>query len=263
MTVRMIPTALAAAGMLLATPGLALAHSHDHGGGSGKSDKMECCEEGAACCEMEDGEGMACCEGEGMDEKPHGHGDKHKDHGDKGHGMRGHRGMRGHHGMRGHMGMMMHPGFGKGMEIRYMPAVGTATNQHLMLASGAQFRVNDWFTMGMQNNLGIQLFPQNAGSWLSPYGGILPKVGVSVGDARLDVGTLLGLGGMVRTGGVAGMPSVVEGRVMWVAEPRVEIGMNTEHLGVSLVGTYLITPNMNDLGGFSVGVRLTGKGGRK
>jgi hypothetical protein len=247
---KVLPGGLVAAAFML-TAGPGLAHP-EHGGGGGD---MDCCaEEGAKDGKKtDDGKRDACCDMEAEKHMQGGH-----------HGMRDHHGMRGHHGMMG--GMMR--GLVIGPEIRYMPVFGTATNQWLVLSGELGKRKNDWFSVSMQRNLAIQTFNNGpAGFWVAPYGGILPKVGYTIGEARADLGVLAGVGAMARTANVGGTADVLQARLMWVVEPRVELMWQGEGHGLGVVATYLVTQHLNDLGGFSFGLKGTwgpkGKGGGK
>jgi hypothetical protein len=229
-----MPVGLAAIALMMA-PLPALAHGDkdddsccaaDQGA---KGDKDECCE-----AEGQGGKGEAC---EDCDEMGHG-------------GMHG-RGMMGHRWM-----MMHHKGFMMNKELRYMPVLGSATNQWLVLAGGPSFRPNDWFSMGFQHNLAVQLFNTGpTGFWLAPYCGILPKLGYSVGNARLDVGALVGFGGMARTANVGGTADVLQARLLWAIEPRAELTWMGEGWSWGLVATFLNTQYQSDLGGFSFGLK--------
>ncbi|MFN3430864.1 MAG: hypothetical protein ACK46X_13025 [Candidatus Sericytochromatia bacterium] len=248
---KVLPGGLVAAALML-TAGPGLACPEHGGGGSGSGSGSDCCaEEGAKDGKKPDGQQDACCEA--MD------GDKGKGKHEGRHGMRDRQGMRGHHGMMGGMmrGLMIGP------EIRYMPVFGTATNQWLVLSGELGKRKNDWFSVSMQRNLAIQTFNNGpAGFWVAPYGGILPKVGYTVGEARADLGVLAGVGAMARTANVGTTADVLQARLMWVVEPRVELMWQGEGHGVGVVATYLVTQHLNDLGGFSFGLKGTwgGKG---
>lgn len=273
MALRSIPWVLAAAiGVMGAAPAMACEDGHkSRTAHAGHGQTMEACKGGEACeCPahrekgerrhgMHEGKGqeMACEMCEGM------HGDKGRGHGEGKHGM-GHgegmgRGM--HDGMHGRRGMRYHA-FMPSAEIRYLPATGVSTSQHLILAGGKQVKVNDWFSMGWQRNLGVQLFPTGpAGAWVSPYGGVLPRIGASFGDGSVHVGSLVGAGAMLRTTGIPGVGSdFLQARVMWVVEPRIELGWKTDRMSGALVGTYLLTPNMSEFGGATVGLKFGFKG---
>jgi len=45
-----------------------------------------------------------------------------------------------------------------------------------------------------------------------------------------------------------------------VLEPRIELGMKNDRMGVALVGSYLLTPNMDQMGGVGAGLKFTFKG---
>lgn len=264
-----MPAAMVAAGLLLApTPALA------HAGGGGD---MDCCEDEAkagaadcceaegdaknACCEAEGDAKNACCEAEGAHAMKDGH------HGMKdGHGMKGRRGMKDHHGMMmGHHGMMM-GGKQYAAEIRYLPVFYNSTNQWLILTGGKRGSKNDVFSLGMERNFAIQTFNNGpAGFWLAPYSGIVPRVGYSVGDARVDLGLLVGLGGMARTANVGGTSDVLQARLMWVVEPKAELMWQGDGHGMGLTASYLMTQHQADLGGFVFGLKGTfgGPGGGK
>jgi hypothetical protein len=265
-----MPAAMVAAGLLLA-PAPALAHAE---GGD-----MECCQEEAktdakaeakakgaadcceaegdaknACCEAEGGAKNACCEAEGAHAMKDGH-----------HGMKDRRGMKDHHGMKGHHGMMM-GGKQYAAEIRYLPVFYNSTNQWLILTGGKRGSKNDVFSLGMERNFAIQTFNNGpAGFWLAPYSGIVPRVGYSVGDARVDVGLLVGLGGMARTANVGGTSDVLQARLMWVVEPKAELMWQGDGHGMGLTASYLMTQHQADLGGFIFGLKGTfgGFGGGK
>jgi hypothetical protein len=193
-----------------------------------KADKDDCCKDGQ--CEME-------------------------------HGAQG---MGGHHmGMRArwHHHMMNAQRIA---ELRYLPGMNTAgagPNNFIVLGGGIQGG-GDVFSLAWQHNLAVQLNPAGgAGNWVAPYCGIVPRLGVQLGTARVDVGVLGGFGGMVRTlGSVAPGAQVLDARLQWVVEPRIELGMKNDHMGVALVGSYMLTPNMNDMGGVGAGLKFTFKG---
>lgn len=252
------------------------------------------------CIEHMKGNKQACCEASGMDAKGMGHmgmGDKgmgmgHKGMGmgdkkdpccdtpgkgeccapDKPHGM----GMDGKPGMmheerrmemRGHHmgGWGRHFGGApraKGHEVRYMPVMAPGTNQYAILGFGRRLQLNDWLSLGGQTNYALQLgnAPGN-GPWFVPYCGFLPRVGAGLGPVRADLGALLGVGGMLRTGTVGTTDHVLQARLMWVVEPRVELGWQGERMGVGLVGAYALNPNQTEFGGPSAGLRFTWKGG--
>jgi hypothetical protein len=251
-----MPAGLAAIA-LLAAPLPALAHG---------GDKDDCCQAGPAakggmddCCKADDKnkDKDACCADEGKG-KGGDKGEACEDCDEMGHGemgMHGH-GMKGH-GMMGHRGWMMGKRFSFNHELRYMPVMGSATNQWLVLGHGPSVQVNDWFSMGWQNNLAIQTFNNGpAGFWVAPYMGVLPKLGYSVGQARLDVGSLVGFGGMARTANVGGTADVLQARLMWAVEPRVELTWQGDGgMSWGLVGTYLLSQYQADLGGFSFGIK--------
>lgn len=159
--------------------------------------------------------------------------------------------------------MMMKGDRIKSSEVRYMPAMAGGS-QHIVLGRGGSLQVNPWLSLGHQMNWSLQLGNgPNAGPWFTPYGGFLPRVGAQLGPIRGDLGALIGLGGMFRTGQVMGatgpVNDVLQARIMWVLEPRVELGWRGEHLGVGLVGAYNFNPNMADFGGPSVGLKMTWK----
>lgn len=194
----------------------------DHHHGQAKDD---CCKDGK--CEMEQGGGH----------------------------MGGHH-MGGWHGRMGHAQRIA--------ELRYIPGIATAgagTNSFIVLGGGLQSN-GEIFSLGWQHNLAVQLNPSGgAGNWLAPYCGIVPRLGVQLGTARVDVGVLGGIGGMVRTlGSVTPGAQVLDARLQWVVEPRIELGMKNDHMGVALVGSYLLTPNMADIGGVGAGLKFTFKG---
>lgn len=247
-----------------------------------------CCAPGAACC-VPGAHGAkdkakpgadACCPPDGKAgghaHPPHGpqdgHGHSHDGHsGADPHAMpHGHRGMHGHDGpkARGHRGdrrgMRARMAGTKVHELRYMPAASNAGgNSYMMAGWGFSMRKGDWLSAGMQGNTAIQLNPApGQGHWFAHYGGVLPKLGADLGPARLDVGSLFGLGGMARTTSVGGTSDVLQFRAMWVVEPRLELGWKGDRWGGALVGTYLLTPNMTDLGGPTVGLQFTWGGGR-
>lgn len=271
---RQFPTLLAAlTAVLVATPAWAWGGSTE-GGGGGKDGKggMDCCapdgkggHEHGHDGKSKDGKGdMDCCGPEGdkdgrKNKHEHEHRGYHEHHGDKdmhdGHGRHGmhdgkgeHRGMRGMHGRR--MGDRSH-------ELRYMPA--TSGNQHLVLAWDRRKAKGEWFSMGFQGNYALQLAPApGMGNWFTPYWGLLPMVGTSVGNVRLDAGALLGVGAMMRTtGATAGTPGdFLQLRPMWVVEPRVELGFNHGAWRMGLVGTYALSPNPAEFSGPSVGLKV-------
>ena len=218
-----------------------------------KGDKKAACCEAAAAGKMED-----CCSAD----KPHGmpmHGKPGMKMGGKHDMQMGRRGQMGrYHGWGRHFPQAARA---KGHEVRYMPASATSANQYVVLASNKRMQLNDWVSMGGQMNYALQLnsAPGN-GPWFVPYGGFLPSVGKSFGPLRADVGALLGLGTMLRTGTVATTNDVLQARVMWVVEPRVELGWQGERMGVGLVGTYNLNPNAPEFGGMSAGLKMTWKG---
>jgi hypothetical protein len=224
--------------------------SHEHGdkgeherGGMGG--KCTCGKGGGASCSMH---------GHGGHEGMQGHGEMgdHEDM-DEHEGMHGH--MMGHGGMRKHLSMTP--------EIRYAPSslsnAGPNGNQFLVLSHGVQFGGDNVFSMGFQNNLAVQLFNPSAttGNWVAPYGGLLPRIGVTLGKLRVDAGVLGGFGMMARTVSQPNGMQFLDTRLQWVVEPRVEIGMKGEHKGLSLVAAYLLTPNPQDMGGISFGLKGT------
>ncbi|MDB5099387.1 MAG: hypothetical protein JWM80_3808 [Cyanobacteria bacterium RYN_339] len=218
-----------------------VAHADKH---ESKGEK-DCCKDGKGeCCKNEAKKDAKaeCCDAE------------------EGHGkMAGKQQRMGHHRMGGH-----HMGGQRGAEIRYMPGMGIANgsnNSFVVLGGGMQMG-GDIFSVGLQHNLAVQLNPTGgAGNWIAPYCGIVPRLGVQLGTARVDVGVLGGFGGMVRTlGGVTPGAQVLDARLQWVVEPRIELGMKNEKMGVSLVAAYLLTPNMADIGGVSAGLKFTFKG---
>lgn len=244
MSLRSIPWVLAAAiGVMGAAPALACEDGAHAQAAHGHGADMDACECGEEACEC-------------------------PDHQEK--GMHGHKGQRQEHkqesrrhGMHGHgMGMGMRHGFARSAEIRYLPAMAGAASQHLILGGGPSMQVNDWFSMGWQRNMAVQLFaPGPEGFWLSPYCGVLPRIGGAVGPATVHFGTLVGAGAMLRTTSVAGAGSdFLQARLMWVAEPRVEVGWDMGTHRAALVGTYLVTPNMADLGGVTLGLQVSFKG---
>jgi hypothetical protein len=161
----------------------------------------------------------------------------------------------------GHHGGMMRGAVVKGAEVRYMPALAGG-NQYIVLARGSSLQANPWLSLGHQMNWALQLGNgPNAGPWFTPYGGFVGRLGAQLGPIRGDLGALVGLGGMLRTGQVLGatgpVNDVLQARAMWVVEPRVELGWRGEHLGLGLVGAYNFNPNMADFGGPSVGLKMT------
>lgn len=145
------------------------------------------------------------------------------------------------------------PKFESQANFRFLTAPSTFVHGH-----GMRWRHPNGLAMGCEGNLGLELFPAaGAGHWLSGFGGVTPGYQAKVGDLKLGAEALLGLGWMVRSTAPA---EALQGRVMWVAEPRLTIGYQADHWGVGLTGGYLFTPVPNDLGGVSLGVSLTGKG---
>ncbi len=253
----------------------------------------ECCAKSkagdmqACCAETAKGNKQACCETPGMGEKSMGHhgmgakmGDKKETccdtpgegeccSADKPHGMS----MGGKSGMKHEeRRMMMHhrmAGWGKhfpdaarfkGHEVRFMPVMAPGTNQYAILGVGRKMQLNDWISLGGQANYALQLAnAPGQGPWFVPYCGFLPRLGTSLGPIRADVGALLGVGGMLRTGTVGTVDHVLQARLMWVVEPRVEIGWQGERMGVGLVGAYTLNPNQTEFGGPSAGLRFTWK----
>jgi hypothetical protein len=218
----------------------------------------ECCKNEAkhegkdACCENEGGkhEGKdACCANEEGKMGGHAEGREHPGMGNM------HARWRMHHRMMGGR---------RSAEIRYMPGMGVAngSNNSFVVLGGGMGMGGEIFSVGLQHNLAVQLNPTGgAGNWLAPYCGIMPRLGVQLGTARVDVGVLGGFGGMVRTlGNVVPGAQVVDERFQWGLEPRIELGMKNEKMGVALVGSYLLTPNMADIGGVSAGLKFSFKG---
>lgn len=139
------------------------------------------------------------------------------------------------------------------MNLRYLPVPAT-----VVLGRGMRAQFDNGLSIGGEGNLGLQLFPAaGAGHWLSGYGGVTPGYRVKLGQVALGVEALAGLGWMGRS---VGPSETLQGRVIWVAEPRVKLGYQGEKWGLGLTGGYLFTPVMNDLGGVSLGLSLTGKG---
>lgn len=196
-----------------------------------------------ACCE--DGMGDCCSA-----EKPHG---PQMGRPGMGHGM-----MAGRHPM--WVGSQKRNAT-RGTELRFMPAAAAGSNMHIVYGRDGRWQINPYFSMGHQMNWALQLMPTAAGqgNWFTPYGGILPRVGFPIGKLRADIGVLGGFGTMLRTGTVGTATDALQARVMWVVEPRVELGWQGEHMGAGIVGTYNLNPNMSEFGGPSVGLRFTFK----
>jgi hypothetical protein len=210
------------------------------------------CSKGGKCCKDEHGGKGECCD-EKCEMEGHAEGHGHMEMADD-----DHMGMMGMHGRwRAHMRNVQ-----KIAELRYLPGMGgtAGTNSFLVLGGGLQGG-GDIFSLAWQHNLAVQLNPSGgAGNWVAPYCGIVPRLGVQLGTARVDVGVLGGFGGMIRTlGSVAPGAQVLDARFQWVVEPRIELGMKNDRMGVALVGSYLLTPNMADMGGVGAGLKFTFK----
>lgn len=140
-----------------------------------------------------------------------------------------------------------------GVSLRYLPTVNT-----LALGHGMKAVFDNGLSIGGEGNLALQLSPAAGfGNWLSGYGGVVPGYQIKAGPVGLGVEALVGLGWMARS---VGPSETLQGRIIWAAEPRVKVGYQADHWGLGLTGGYLFTPVMNDLGGFTVGLSLTGKG---
>jgi len=175
-------------------------------------------------------------------------------------------------GMSGH-GMM--PGMQgdrtTGVEVRYLPVAGVAgpgipdsaasLMPTLVVGFDARSETSSWFGLGLQGNVAMQLNPAaGAGNWVTPYGGILPRLGTNLGPVRIDGGVLAG-GGFMGRQASGGSSTLLEVKPIWTLEPRLEIGLQGERMSGALVGTYLVTPYMSELGGLSLGLRVSFKGG--
>ena len=64
----------------------------------------------------------------------------------------------------------------------------------------------------------IRTPPADVGNWVSPYGGLVPRVGTNLGPLRLDAGVLLG-GGLLgrQVAGTSG--TLLEIRPIWRSNP--------------------------------------------
>jgi hypothetical protein len=175
--------------------------------------------------------------------------------------------------MRGrHMHRMIKGGVWAGPEVAYLPglqlgAAGLATGGSPTIEIGRtrQWELNDFFSLGGASGAFAQagLGSSGTGPWITPYWGFLPRVGFGLGPLRLDVGAMAGAGGMFRTTTIGTSADVLQARLIWLLAPRIELGYRGERFGAGLTGSYLITPVMGDLGGVSVGARLTFGGGGK
>ncbi len=129
----------------------------------------------------------------------------------------------------------------------------------IVIGRTRQWQHNDFFSLGGASGMAVQMLPAatTTGPWLAPYWGFLPRVGLGLGPVRCDLGVLAGGTAMVRTNTVGGQGDVVQARLAWLLEPRLELGFRGEHMGGGVTASYLLTPNMADLGGLAVGARLT------
>ncbi|MBM3269805.1 MAG: hypothetical protein FJZ01_19410 [Candidatus Sericytochromatia bacterium] len=157
-----------------------------------------------------------------------------------------------------------------GPEVAYftgmqLGAAGLATGgpTGVLIGRTRQRAKNDFVSLGSGSGLALQLSPASAGTgrWVTPYWGVLPRLGFGLGPLRVDLGVLAGGGAMVRTATAGQVPDLLQMRLTWLAEPRIEIGYRGERFGAGLTASYLLTPNMADLGGFAVGARLAFGGG--
>ncbi len=144
-----------------------------------------------------------------------------------------------------------------GMALSGSTLATNPVGQYADIGHGRRFDFNDFFSLGATSHLAYQLFPQTGlGSWIVPYGGFVPRVGVTLGPVRFDLGATAGLGGMIRTAA----SDTLQARAMWILEPQAELSLRTDHMNVGLRAGYLMTPNMGDVGGLTVGLRI-GHGG--
>lgn len=172
-----------------------------------------------------------------------------------GHGMMmGHGGMGWYRHMRGHV----EGHYWRGPEFTYhtgMNLAGTPNSlgQYVDIGKTRRFEFNDFLAIGFSRHLAYQLAPATGqGNWIVPYCGVEPRLGVMLGPVRLDAGAMAGLGGMLRTSG----GDVLQGRLMWVLEPNVELSHRMEHMNVGLRAGYMMSPNPGDFGGVTVGLRV-------
>jgi hypothetical protein len=121
--------------------------------------------------------------------------------------------------------------------------------------------LNSHFSLGGQFNHAFQVGQNGTpGPWYVPYAGFLPKVGLDVGPVRADVGALLGGGAMFRTTQVAGVNNLLEARLLWAVEPRLDLGMKFDRGSFGLTAGYLLTAHQADFGGPTLGLRWSYKG---
>jgi hypothetical protein len=147
--------------------------------------------------------------------------------------------------------------------IRYMPALAGATNQHIVFSTERSMALTPNFSVGGQFNHALQIGQAAPnGPWYTPYGGFLPKVGANIGPVRADLGALLGGGAMFRTTAAGGVNNVLEARLLWAVEPRVDLGMKLEQGTVGLTAGYLFSAQQAEFGGPTVGLRWSWKQGR-
>lgn len=139
-------------------------------------------------------------------------------------------------------------------ELRYAPATTTLTGAWTVARP-----MNDWFSCGFQANYAWQVTPSmGQGHWFSDYMGLLPKLHKEAGPFGLDLGALVGIGAMARTFDAPGVGNdLLQLRAIWAVEPRLELSWRMGGHSLGLVGTYLWTPNMADLGGYSIGLTTT------
>jgi hypothetical protein len=175
-------------------------------------------------------------------------------------------------GMMGHS-MMLGPAGDRwtGVEVRYLPvaaltgpglsAPATLPPQTVVVGVDSGRAQRGLFSLGLQGNVGVQLAPPaDVGNWVTPYGGILPRVGTDLGPLRVDAGLLAG-GGVMGRQVSGGTGTLLEVRPLWTLEPRLELGIQGERISGALVGTYLWTPYPGEIGGLSAGIRVAFKPG--
>lgn len=182
------------------------------------------------------------------------HGGKMKGHGMKGHGMMGHGTMGWYQKLRRHA----EGHYWRGPEVLYHTGLdlsGTANPvaQYLDVGMYRRFEFNDFFALGFRHHLAYQLNPATGqGNWIVPWGGVDPRLGLTLGPVRVDVGATAGLGGMFRT-----TPAdVLQARLTWLLEPNAELSYRMPHMSIGLRGGYMMSPNPGEFGSATVGLRV-------
>lgn len=164
------------------------------------------------------------------------------------------------------MGMMHGPGMAlePGIEVRYLPGLTPQTSKSSTnLVSGGLSGVvigldarHDMGLLGIggQANMTVQLSQSSgSGSWVMPHLGIMPRFGLDLGPVRLDAGSLLGAGAALRQAQGA---TSLESRLLWMVEPRLELGFKAQGFRIGLVASYLVTPDAEFMGP-SAGLRIS------